>query len=139
MFVRAIEAVIYKRKIMAIGDTFDADDTIAESLIERKVVEPAEPVPFEEPTDEEPVEEEAVGEEPTDEEPVETVKAKWDKDDLMEWDYAEIKKLASDLGIKAVGKKEELIEKICEVEVEIPLDEIMTEDELPATGMPEDL
>ena len=145
MFVKVIhekESVIYKEGIYKKDDVFEVDEVIAESLIERGYVVPTE-VSEAEVID---VEYEEVEEE------VETVKGKWDKEDLKTWKVAELKELAEELGIEATGKKEELIEKICEVEVEIPSDEIITEEEFeeiqeaseeetdgegPDTGMPE--
>ena len=134
MFVKVIhetESVIYKKEIYKKGDTFEIDEALAASLVERKYVEPAEP--FDGVID---VEYKEVVEEKIEDE-AETVKGKFDKEQLMGMDYAEIKKIASDLGIKAVGKKDELIKKICAEEVEIPVEAMITEDELPNTDMPE--
>lgn len=98
------ESVIYKGKIYRKNDHIEIDDKVGASLVKRGcIIEYSE---------------------------AETVKGNWDKEDLKTWKVAELKELAAELGIEATGKKEELIEKICEVEVEIPVNETITEEEI---------
>ena len=126
--VKEGKSVIYKDKIYRENDHIEIDDAVGASLVKRGcIIEYSE---------------------------AEMVKGKWDKEDLKTWKVAELKELAAELGIDATGKKEELIERICAVEVELPADEVITEEEFeeiqkaseedheedgegPATGMPE--
>lgn len=98
------ESVMYGGEIYKEGDTFEVSDAVGESLIKRGYVS-------------------LFGGEidPEDEGKAE-MKGKLDKEDLQTYKYAELKKLAAELGVGASGTKEELIEKICSVEVEIPAD-----------------
>lgn len=45
-----------------------------------------------------------------------------------DWSYDDVRKLAKDMGIPAIGKKEELIKKICSADVEIEADAILNTD-----------
>ena len=123
------ESVVYNGSIYKKNDIMNVDDAVGASLVKRGVI-----TAFEE------TEEESV-EEFIEEKSVETVNGKWDKEDLKTWKVAELKELATELGIDATGKKEELIEKICADKAEIPVDAIITEEEaieeLPNTSMPE--
>lgn len=114
------DSVIYKGVIYTVNDTFDADDAIAVSLEKRGYVTPAIEVVNVETVDEE----------------VPTT-GHLDSEDLANMSYQDLKKLASDLGLSANGKKEELIERISACEVEVPSDAVVEEDELPNTSMPE--
>lgn len=106
--IKQSESVIYNGKIYSCGQSFDVDDLIGKSLMERGYVS-------------------VNGESPVTEE--ETKKESC----LQEVPYTELKKLAASLGLPANGKKEELIERISAVENE---SESGT-DELPNTDMPE--
>lgn len=110
------ESVIYNGKIYSHGQSFDVDEVIGKSLIERGYVAAADAVCAEK--------------------------------SLEDLSYAELKKLAADMGVSATGKKEELIDRIRSASEE---DEAETEaeeeqeseegeadaEELPNTGMPE--
>ena len=102
------ESVIYKGVIYQIGDHIEVDDVIGASLLARGCIKEYSEA---------------------------TVKAKWNKEDLETWKMGELKRLAAELGIEATGKKAELIEKICAVEVEIPEEAIVNVDE---NGVPVD-
>lgn len=125
------ESVIYNGIIYKNGEAFEANDLIAKSLIEREYV---------------------AEENPEEEAKIQT--GYLDKEQLEAMPYPELKSLASQLGLDAKGKKEELIERICNTEVNVEEDAIVenseetTEDEnteeetteggdLPNTSMPE--
>ena len=114
------DSVIYKAIIYKVNETFDADDAIAIALEKRGYVTPAIEV-----GNIEIVEDEVPS------------TGHLDKGQLEDMSYQELKKLASDLGVSADGKKADLIERILAVEVEIPSDAVVEEDELPNTSMPE--
>ena len=127
MFIKVIkDSIIYKGEIKALNKEFECDNAIAASLIERGYAE-------------------AVGE-------VDEAKlvGHLDPADLETYSYQELKKLAADLGVSANGKKEELIERIAALEVEVEAEAVLDElpegeepaegidaDELPFTEMPE--
>lgn len=118
------ESVIYNGVIYTHGKSFDADEQIAKSLIERGYVEAEEAAPD--------VEDEA-----------DMQTGYLDAAQLAEMPYPELKRLAAQMGVDATGKKEELIARICAVEVGIE-DEAVVESEedepagdLPNTSMPE--
>lgn len=135
MLIKVIkDSVIYRGVIYPLDKEFECDDAIAESLIGRGYVEPVRGF----------YEEEELENEVTSDN--EEVKGHLDPTDLAEnYSYQELKKLASDLGVSANGKKEELIERICSVEVGyspdavVEVEEEEESDELPNTSMPEDL
>ena len=114
------DSVIYKGIIYKVNDTFDADDAIAISLEKRGYVTPAI---------------EVVNIETVDDEVPST--GHLDTEDLENMTYQDLKKLASELGVSADGKKADLIERISAVEVEVPSDAVVEEEELPNTSMPE--
>ena len=116
------ESVIYNGEIYKFGHSFDVDEVIGKSLIERGYV-----------TSEE------VGE-------AEMHTGYLDADEVREMSYPELKKLAASLGLPTNGKKDELVERILEAGATAPEDEDEEEEEadetpdssdLPDTGMPE--
>ena len=115
--IKKNESVIYGGKIYTSGQSFEVDESIGKSLIERGFVALASP-----PSS--PKTEENDG----------------DSSDLHEKSYAELKKLAGQMGISANGKKDELIARIEsareEVEAEAGEEEDFSDD-LPNTDMPE--
>lgn len=118
------ESVIYDGKIFKLNDTFEADDAIAASLIERGyVAEAIAPVPVEgEVEDPAP----SVTDEADEADSIE------ESDGLEEASYTELKKLAASMGLPSNGKRVELIARIRAAgETED------TEAELPNTAMPE--
>lgn len=116
------ESVIYNGVIHKFGQTFDVEDSIGKSLMDRGYVA-AECDAMEE--------------------------AHLDRAQLMAMPYASLKRLAADMGLSAVGNKETLVSRICdatvycepqnEVEAETVEAEAMddTADDLPNTSMPE--
>ena len=113
------ESVIYGGNIYKCGESFEVDDLIGKSLMERGYVA-------------------AEGESQTE-------SGHLDEAQLRAMPYPSLKRLAADMGVSAVGDKETLIARICAVEVdcEAPSDdeeEFEDEepsDELPNTDMPE--
>lgn len=121
------ESVIYGGNVYVCGQSFDVADAIGESLAKRGYVEIM------------------------DEAKMQT--GYLDADQLNEMSYPDLKRLAAQMGVDASGKKDELIAKICAVEVEVESDasqeaafEPQSEDgaevdstptELPNTDMPE--
>lgn len=115
------ESVIYNGKIYSHGQSFDVDDVIGKSLMERGYVSSAEVKDEEELQD-----------------------AVADSDDLDKMSYPDLKSLAAQLGLDAKGRKDELIERIrahaeAAPEEHDDLDDSAPEesDELPNTDMPE--
>ena len=116
------ESVIYNGKIYGKGDSFDADDLIAKSLIERGYVS-------------------ASSSEEEGEAVVHT--GTLDESQIKEMSYPELKKLAAEMGLDASGKKDELIARICATEIGVEADAVVdpegeeSSDEMPNTDMPE--
>ncbi|RDY28651.1 hypothetical protein [Lachnotalea glycerini] len=54
-----------------------------------------------------------------------------DREQLESMSYNDVKKLASDLGVPATGKKDEIIEKLLTIEVEAAVDSEDDQDEAP--------
>lgn len=52
-----------------------------------------------------------------------------DREQLMSWAYNDIKKLAKEMGVPATGTKEEIVDRIVDEEVEIPVEELETDAE----------
>lgn len=125
------DSVIYKGKIYKLDDEFELKDVLAQSLMESGYVTAFNEGEF---TD---IEDDSQEEQ-------ETIEGNLSIEQLQEMKYSDLKKLASDLKVGATGTKEELIEKIASVNVEVEApydDEIIEEDEdgeLPQTGMPDD-
>ncbi len=63
------------------------------------------------------------------------IKGHLDKEQLSEMGYNDLKHLAKELGVPAIGSKEELIEKIAVAEVEVPAED---NEEEPPTLQPAD-
>lgn len=112
-------SVIYKGEIYGIGGSFDADELIGKSLIERGYVKETDGA--------------------------EVIEGTLDEAQLQEMSVKDLKRLAGDMGLDTSGKKDELIARICneKVNVEVEEDEIVDEggneaaDDLPDTSMPE--
>lgn len=126
--IKKSESIIYNGEIYKYDDTFEVDDAIGKSLIERGYVNE---VTYPEPLPEAEAEAEA-----------EIVEGYLDEKDLEGMTYAELKHLAAEMGLDATGKKADLISRISgeavNVEAEAVLEEETEEaDELPNTNMPE--
>lgn len=116
------ESVIYNGEIYGYDDTFEVDDAIGKSLIERGLISGE--------TDKENLfseDEVADGEEIR--EAIEM------REDIDEMSYQELKSYASKLMISASGTKGELIERIKMYLANLP--EAEETEELPDTSMPE--
>lgn len=113
------ESVIYNGEIFRHNDTFEADDIIAQSLIERGYVKE---VTYQEPAEEGEVQEESI-----------------EADSLQDLTYQELKRLAAQKGLDASGKKDELIARISAAEAGGESEEAEEEpaSDLPNTSMPE--
>lgn len=133
MYVNVIkenESVIYHGKIYGHGASFEVDEAIGKSLVERGYVV-------------------CIG----DEAKMQT--GYLDADQLGEMSYPDLKRLAAQMGLDATGKKDELIARICGVEIfyeeetnaedndvdteaeDSDADADVEDSELPQTSMPE--
>lgn len=115
------DSVIYNGKIIENGKSFDANDLIGQSLIERGYVAIAGSV-----------------EETVDEAKVLT--GHLDEAQLRGMSYADLKRLAAQMELDAKGTKEELINRITAEEVDVPEEAVVEDeisDEMPDTSMPE--
>ena len=124
------DSIIHDGNIYPTGAVFELDDVIANGLIQNgNVVAFSDIINLE------------VAEDSQEEH--EGKSAHISKETLNEMSYQALKKLAADMGVGANGTKEELIEKIFNVEIEVEdeaiVDEMPADEEGPATGMPEDL
>lgn len=123
--IKKDESVIYNGVIYRNGESFDADDLIGQSLVERGYVTTAIP--------------EVTPAIPDDEGEAEDNSANVS---LQEASYTELKKLAASMGLPANGKKNDLIARItaaqeaADTEVTDEADEEIPDD-LPNTDMPE--
>ena len=115
------DSVIYNQTIYKKDESFECDDAIAISLLEREYVSIEGG--------------EEVAQALTDA-GIETLTVPFERAELELLDRAELVQLAKDLGVKANGKSEEIIERILEVHVDEEEDSESTDD-MPATGMPE--
>lgn len=116
------ESVIYNGVIHKFGQTFDVEESIGKSLMERGYVSAEGDAQME---------------------------GHLDKAQLMAMPYSSLKRLAADMGVSAVGNKETLIDRICastvyyEPQNEVEDDSVESDalgdhdDELPNTAMPE--
>lgn len=120
------DSVIYQGQIYKTNTSFDLDDVLAKELIKNGIV-----VAYGNEK------EEKVAVEDSQEEQKATVEGEISKEMLEEMKYQELKKLASDMGLDASGKKEELIERISKETVEVEVEAEEEEEELPNTSMPE--
>lgn len=118
------DSVIYQQTIYKEGQSFDCDDAIATSLLERGYVSVKG------------------GEETAKalaDAGIETLDVPFNREQLEEMDRTELIALAKDLGLKASGKNSEIIERIVEFH---EIEEIENNDEelgeMPDTGMPEE-
>lgn len=117
------DSVIHRQQIYKINDSFMLDDKVAVRLLEDGYVsiEGGEEVA-----------------EVLAEAGIETLDVPFQKNQLEEMEYAEVVQLAKDLGVKASGKKTDIIERILESQSD---DEVIEDDadcdEAPNTGMPE--
>lgn len=126
------DSVIYQGQIYKTNKSFDLDDVLAKELIKNGIV-----VSYSNKK-EEVVAESASEDSPEEQKEVKTVTVTFDKESLEEMKYQELKKLASDMGLDASGKKEELVERIANELVEVDTDEVAEDEEdLPNTSMPE--
>lgn len=118
------ESVIYNNKIYSKGQSFEVDDIIGKSLMERGYV--AMDV-----TDSDA----DVETSPDDEGNTDDTST---NASLEEASYTELKKMAASMGLNANGKREELIARIIEAEqgAEQESDEEEALDDLPNTDMP---
>lgn len=129
MIVKVIkenESVIYNSTIYKYNESFEADDAIAASLIERGYVEAISAPAV-------PVEEDTVADE------AELIEGTLDENALEGMTYAELKHLAAEMGLDATGKKADLIERISAQEVTVEKEAIVEEEsagDLPNTDMP---
>ena len=125
--IKQDESVIYKGNIYGYGDSFEVDDSIGKSLIERGYIQG-----------------ETEKADLFEEEEVCDVKA-----ELEEMSYQDLKAYASELGVSAKGKREELEERILKAlaeNIEDASEELAdfeeaeeeeADSELPNTSMPE--
>lgn len=122
------DSVIHAQQIYKVGDSFELDDDVAISLMDRGYVS-------------------IIGDEGTvevlEEKGVTTMNVPFERADLELMEYRELVTLANELGLK-VGrkKKDEVIERILEFRAdeeveEIAHDEESETDELPNTDMPD--
>lgn len=126
------DSVIYQGQIYKTNTSFDLDDVLAKELIKNGIA-----VSYSNKK-EEVVAESASEDSPEEQKEVKTVTVTFDKESLEEMKYQELKKLASDMGLDASGKKEELVERIANELVEVDTDEVAEDEEdLPNTSMPE--
>lgn len=107
------DSVIYNGKIYAKDESFEANDLIGKSLIERGYVAEVDEA--------------------------KVLTGHLDKTQLEEMSYNDLKALASQMDLSAKGSKAELIERICGAEVSVDEDAVdeETTDEMPDTSMPE--
>ena len=123
--IKPDESVIYGGKIYAHGESFEVNDLVGQSLVERGYV--------------------AAEGEDVQEEEVHHDEAHLDEAQLRGMAYSALKKLAADMGVSAVGDKETLIARICAVEAECEAPSDVDEapeaeeaaDDMPVTDMPE--
>ncbi len=117
------DSVIYNGVIHANGKSFEADEKIAKSLIERGYVKPAD----------------TEGE-------ADLQTGYLDESQLEEMSYPDLKSLAAQMGLDSKGTKKELIKRICATKVEAEGEAVIEEDaapeeesagDLPNTSMPE--
>ena len=103
------ESVIYNGKIYTHGMSFDVEDVIGNSLMNRGYVS------------------------------VTSQEAPAPENDLEGLTYAELKKLAAERGVEATGRKVDIIARLRGIEAADEEAEDLDEeaDELPNTGMPE--
>lgn len=116
------DSVIHNGVIHKFGQSFEVEDSIGKSLMERGYVA---------------AEGEAMEE------------AHLDRAQLMAMPYASLKRLAADMGLSSIGNKEALVSRICDATVycepqsEVEEDSVEgddledTADDLPNTSMPE--
>ena len=97
------DSVIYNGVIYKEEQSFEACDAIAESLIERGYVKEITEAPI--------------------------MTGNLDRNQLEEMSYPELKRLASQMGLSANGKKDELIARICAVEVDVEVEGDNTDDD----------
>lgn len=140
MLVKVInksESVIYGSKIYGYEQSFEVDEIIGKSLIERGYVEQAGGVVREEDAG-------AKGEQVADD-VAETHTGYLDEAQIASMSYQDLKRLAAQMGLDTKGKKDDLIARICAEEVKVD-DEAVAEDEttegetagdLPNTSMPD--
>lgn len=123
------DSVIYEQKIYKKDESFELDNEVAISLLERGYVqiEGGEEVA-----------------EALKEAGVDTISVPFQREELEAMEYKEVVALAKDLGLNAGGKKAEIIERILEfhADEEAGDDEELADgesesDELPQTDMPE--
>ena len=114
------ESVIYNGIIYRNGESFDVEDVIGKSLMDRGYVSSTAPV-----------------------EEAEMQTGYLDENQVNGLSYPDLKRLAAQMGLDATGKKEELVARICAEEVGIEDDaaveaeEDEAADDLPNTDMPE--
>ena len=115
------ESVIYNSKIYREDDTFEADDVVAKSLIERGYVKEVTS--------------------PDAEAEAEVQTGYLDKSQLEDMSYSSLKRLAAQMGLDATGKKPDLIARISAEEVtvgeETEAEAEETDGDLPNTAMPD--
>lgn len=127
--VKSDESVIYNGVIYSHGEEFEVDDAIGKSLIERCLIAGI--------TDNENLfsEDEVMDAE-------EIIDGIVMREDIDEMTYPELKSYASELGLSASGRKDELIARINEYfskaeEVEVEDEDGEEAEEIPNTSMPE--
>ena len=118
------DSVIHGQRIYKTGEAFELDNAVAQSLIERGYVTPEIHQPEDLPSN-------------SDEEPIGGIE--YSREELAKFDRKELQRLAKNLGVKASGTNEEIIERVAELHAveETADDEELGEDELPNTSMPE--
>lgn len=116
------ESVIYNGTIFKCDDIFEVEDTVGKSLIERGYVKATEQ------------EIEQTESQPTEEAEVKTEYL--DESDLKEMSYSELRRLATQKGVSANGKKDDLIKRIVSAEAAVDTEEAEDEGDLPNTDMP---
>ena len=116
------DSVIHGQKIYKTDETFELNDDVAISLLERGYVEIEG------------------GEEVAKalaEKGIETLNVPFEREQLEAMDYKELAQLAKDLGVKVSRKKDELVERILEFHADEEVAGETESDELPNTEMPE--
>lgn len=127
--IKTDESVIYQGKIYTYDEELEIDDSVGKSLVERGYIAEIAADNIIPPTDEDTDGEDAEAE-PEIEEGIEMK-------DISEMSYQELKSYASDLGLSAAGKKDELIARINQYFSECEEAETEDDGELPNTAMPE--
>ena len=124
------DSVIYDGKIYKLDDTFKLDDIIATELIKNGNVVAFQEAEIIEPDNAEDSQVEQ-----------DVLTGTLDAEDLKSMKKDDLVRLAQQMGLDTKGTKDELIERISNVEVEVDEeeeDDVEETDELPNTSMPDE-